>query len=719
MELWRKYNTSTTIYFPLITAGSADFITTAAHASGDTQIIKDGGAPANTTNGFTHEGNGIYSLVLTATEMQAAKVQVTVIDQGTKAYSDQAIILATYGNASAEFAFDLSVATQSVNVTQYGGVAGTFTSGRPEVNTTHAAGTAWNSGAIGAATLAADTLTAAKVAADVGTEIATAVWASGTRVLTAGTNIVLAKGTGVTGFNDLDAAGVAGAVWNAATATYGTAGTYGLLVETNLDAAITSRMATYTQPTGFLAATFPTGTIANTTNITAGTITTATNVTTVNGLAANVITAASTAADYVTEIQSGLSTLTAANVADAVWNAATASYGTAGTYGLVVETNLDAAVSSRMATYTQPTGFLAATFPTGTIANTTNITAGTITTATNVTTVNGLAANVITSASIAADAIGASEIAADAVTEIVSGVWEAATATYGGAGSYGALIETNLNATVSSRATQTSVDTIDDFIDTEVSAIKTATDKLDTAMELDGSVYRFTTNALEQAPSGGGSLTAQQVWEYDISAIATAGFAGTVLNGAGSAGDPWSTSLPGAYGAGTAGNIIGNNLNATISSRLASASYTAPLDAAGTRSAVGLSSANLDTQLSTIDTVVDSILVDTAEIGVAGAGLTNINLPNQTMDIVGNITGNISGSVGSVVGLNVSNLDATVSSRLASSSYTAPDNSGVAAIKAKTDSLTFTQAGIVDSNIQYVNDVEVTGTGAVGNEWGP
>jgi hypothetical protein len=41
--------------------------------------------------------------------------------------------------------------------------------------------------------------------------------------------------------------------------------------------------------------------------------------------------------------------------------------------------NLDAAVSSRMATYTQPTGFLAATFP-ATVASTTNITAGTITT---------------------------------------------------------------------------------------------------------------------------------------------------------------------------------------------------------------------------------------------------------------------------------------------------------------------------------------------------
>lgn len=46
----------------------------------------------------------------------------------------------------------------------------------------------------------------------------------------------------------------------------------------NVDAAITSRMASYTQPTGFLAATFPT-TVASTTNITAGTITTVTNLT--------------------------------------------------------------------------------------------------------------------------------------------------------------------------------------------------------------------------------------------------------------------------------------------------------------------------------------------------------------------------------------------------------------------------------------------------------
>lgn len=44
----------------------------------------------------------------------------------------------------------------------------------------------------------------------------------------------------------------------------------GLDLDARLDAAITSRMASYTQPTGFLAATFP-GTVASTTNITAAT----------------------------------------------------------------------------------------------------------------------------------------------------------------------------------------------------------------------------------------------------------------------------------------------------------------------------------------------------------------------------------------------------------------------------------------------------------------
>ncbi len=124
----------------------------------------------------------------------------------------------------------------------------------------------------------------------------------------------------------------------------------------------------------------------------------------------------------------GASAPTAAQVATAVWQdlLAGSDFATASSIGKLLKDDIDATITSRMATYTQPTGFLAATFPSGTIANTTNITAGTIATATNVTTVNGLAANVITAASIAADAIGASELAADAVTEIQAGLATAA-----------------------------------------------------------------------------------------------------------------------------------------------------------------------------------------------------------------------------------------------------------------------------------------------------
>jgi hypothetical protein len=43
----------------------------------------------------------------------------------------------------------------------------------------------------------------------------------------------------------------------------------------------------------------------------------------------------------------------------------------------------------------------------------------------------------------------------------------------------------------------------------------------------------------------------------------------------------------------------------------------------------------------------------------------------------------------------------------------------VAAIKTKTDQLTFTKTAELDVNIQSVNDVTVEGTGASGNRWGP
>lgn len=134
-------------------------------------------------------------------------------------------------------------------------------------------------------------------------------------------------------------------------------------------------------------------------------------------------------------------------------------------------------------------------------------------------------------------------------------------------------------------------------------------------------------------------------------------------------------------------------------------STTLDLDAT-IRAAVGLASANLDTQLSTIDGVVDAILLDTAEIGAAGAGLTALASAANLATVAGY-------------------LDTEIAAILADTNELQTDwaNGGrldllIDAIKAKTDSLTFTIANVVDANVQRINDVVITGDGQPGTEFG-
>lgn len=89
------------------------------------------------------------------------------------------------------------------------------------------------------------------------------------------------------------------------------------------------------------------------------------------------------------------------------------------------------------------------------------------------------------------------------------------------------------------------------------------------------------------------------VWNTVLTSHLTAGSTGNALNAAGSAGDPWATALPGAYGAGTAGNIIGNRIDAAITSRLAAASYTTPPTVALIRAEMDSNSTKLDVATST------------------------------------------------------------------------------------------------------------------------
>jgi hypothetical protein len=204
----------------------------------------------------------------------------------------------------------------------------------------------------------------------------------------------------------------------------------------------------------------------------------------------------------------------------------------------------------------------------------------------------------------------------------------------------------------------------------DVTAIKSVTDKIDTALVQDGSVYQYTTNALENAPSGGGGGLTQ----------------------------------------------------------------------ADVRAAVGLASANLDTQLSTIDTVVDAVLVDTGtDIPASISALNDFDPATQTVttDAASRTASqadvSLLATAASIASLN--DFDAStdmviVSTNNDKSGYSLstapptaseiyqeftsgtnedvfkasgfatvnPDNASIAAIKSKTDSLTFTIANQVDAN---------------------
>ncbi len=123
----------------------------------------------------------------------------------------------------------------------------------------------------------------------------------------AGTNAATTVTTSFTTTFTGNLTGTVASVVGAVGSVTGSVGSVVGLTASNLDATITSRMATYTQPTGFLAATFPSGTIANTTNITAGTITTVVN-----------LTNAPTAGDFTATMKTSLNAATPASVVGSV-----------------------------------------------------------------------------------------------------------------------------------------------------------------------------------------------------------------------------------------------------------------------------------------------------------------------------------------------------------------------------------------------------------------
>lgn len=101
----RKFGVEATIDFEVYEVDGVDLRTDWVPVVADCEIMKDGGTSTQCTNTAVDEGS-TYSVVLTATEMQAARLVLKIVDAATKVFLDKIVIIETYGNASAQHAVD-------------------------------------------------------------------------------------------------------------------------------------------------------------------------------------------------------------------------------------------------------------------------------------------------------------------------------------------------------------------------------------------------------------------------------------------------------------------------------------------------------------------------------------------------------------------------------------------------------------------------------------
>jgi hypothetical protein len=184
------------------------------------------------------------------------------------------------------------------------------------------------------------------------------------------------------------------------------------------------------------------------------------------------------------------------------------------------------------------------------------------------------------------------------------------------------------------------LDTIDDFLDTEITDIRNRLPAALVSGRMDCSVGAMAANVITAAAINADAITAAKIADGAIDANT---FAAGAINAAAIA--------TGAIDA----DAIATDAVTEIQSGLST------LDAGGVRAAVGLASANLDTQLGTIAGYIDT------EVAAVLAAV----------------------------------------------------DTEVGAIKTQTDKLVFTVANKLDVNVLVVNGVTVGGAGTGANPWGP
>ena len=606
-----KYNTQVDIRFPMVKRGVVDLAVTGdwTPATGDTKISLDGGTFANTTNNpaiIAGAGAVGWKLTLAANELTGAEINVQIVDSATKAVEDQFLIIYTYGNASAKYVIDFSDAVRfgltSLPAAAAAAAGGLYTRGTGAGQINQTVNGSIDSNVVQWIGTAASTPTVAGVP-----NVNVKTWNDLTTVA-----LPLAPTTAGRAL-DVSTGGEAGLDW----ANIGSPTTTVGLTNTSILSGVSITSVT-------------------------GTVTTVTN-----------LTNAPTVGDFTAAMKTSLNALSA----------------------------LDATISSRLA----PAGTLAA------VTNLTNApTAGDFT-ATMKTSLNALSA---LDATISSRLASAAYTTAPAAAAIADAVWDETLAGHLSAGSTGTalnaagstgdpwattlpgpygdnsagkILGTNLDAAVSTRTELIDLNALS-ALDVTISsrlasanyvaplnasgtrvALGLGSANLDTQL----STISAKTDLIPASPITVSDIPtivdiADAVWNETLADHLSAGSTGTALNAAGSSGDPWATTLPGPYGDNSAGKILGTNLDTTISSRFATSGYSAPLDESGTRLALGLSLANLDSQLSAINDIPTN-----AELIAAFASADDITL--SAIAALNNLS---EADIRLAIGLASANLDA-------------------------------------------------------------
>jgi hypothetical protein len=514
MYFLAKYNTQTDIEFAMVKRGVVDLAGTAdwTPATGDTKIIKDGANATNTTNNpaaIAGTGSVAWKLTLTATELSAARVQIQIVDSATKAVEDQFITVYTFGNASAKFPFDFSDQVRAGLTALPNAAAeaagGLFTrgTGAGQINQT-ANGMVdnntvrWSGTAVATPNTAGvpvvDTRSVVRVSTAQGTGNSTTAIkldasASATTGFYKGFRLVILSGTGapesalITAYDGTTKIATLSPAMP--TAPDGTS-VFMIIVDAMADLETIGEAALNTSTAQIGANAVQHGGTAQTGRDIGASVLLS------PGTGTGQVNLSSGAVPVTGDLTSTMKT----SVESSVWDAARSSHVTATSFGALLQSpNAGTAQAGAAGTITLAAGasatdnlyqydvvFIISGTGAGQARSITGYVGSTKvasiapnwTTNPDNTSVYVLIPNV--AVSLGTDAIAGSAVSAAAVQKF----WDALTTALTTSGSVGKRIADNLDATVTSRASQTSLDAVDDYVDTEVAAIKAKTDNLPT-----------------------------------------------------------------------------------------------------------------------------------------------------------------------------------------------------------------------------------------------